>query len=69
MDTLWLDVGVSLVQVIHQHPSPLEPQHAGVAFVDEALVVARRYLSWMGQVLSLQSVHPGLLSCCYNLST
>ena len=37
---LGLDVGVALVEVVHQHPAPLEPQHAGVALVDKALVLA-----------------------------
>lgn len=33
------DVGVSVGQMVDQHPSPLEAQHARVTLVDVALVV------------------------------
>lgn len=38
---VWSDRRVALGQVVHQHASPFEAQHALVALVDESVVVCR----------------------------
>ena len=65
---LWLDVGMALVEVVDQHPTPFEPQHAGVAFVDEALVLCGRHLQqgirgceWSGLTSKAFVVNTGVL--------
>ena len=37
-------IGVSLGQVVDQHPSPLEAKHAGLTFVNESVQLSRRNL-------------------------
>ena len=41
VNALRTDAGVALVQMVHEHPAPLEAKHAKVALVDEPVVVCR----------------------------
>ncbi|RUS77562.1 hypothetical protein EGW08_014666, partial [Elysia chlorotica] len=49
-DVLGADLGVTLGQVVHQHPATLEANQASVALVDEAVVLARHHLGDGGLV-------------------